>query len=313
MITGASSGIGKATALAFAERGARVVVTARRADALAETVRECERRGTQALALPADVADEQAVEGVARGAEERFRRIDVWVNNAASGVYGRFEDVPSEAWRRALKTNVLGYVHGARAALARFRRQGSGVLINVSSVHGAGGAPLASAYVSTKFAVRGLSESLRQELRREPDIHVCTVLPASIDTPFFQHAANYSGRRLKALRPVVAPDRVAAAIVRLAARPRREVVVGNAGRQLKATRTLAPPLYERLNAFLVENDSFGAEYAPPTDGNLYEPVSTGAETSGGWQAQRGGRVTAAPLVALALVPVGFLVSRRRAR
>ena len=313
MVTGASSGIGKATALAFAEGGARVVATARRPDALADTVRQCEQRGAQALAAPADVADEQAVEDVARLAEDRFGRVDVWVNNAGSGVYGRFEDIPTQAWRRALDTNLLGYVHGARAALPRFRAQQRGVLINVSSVHGSGGAPLASAYVATKFAVRGFSESLRQELRREPEIHVCTVLPASIDTPFFQHAANYTGRRLKALRPVVAPERVAAAIVKLVRRPRREVVVGNAGRQLKAARMLAPPLYERLNAFLVENDSFGSESAPPTDGSLYEPMDGGVETRAGWQAQRGGRVTAAPFLALALVPVGFVVSRRRGR
>ena len=313
MVTGASSGIGKATALAFAQRGARVVVTARRADALADAVRQCEQRGAQALAVVADIADEQAAENVARQAEERFARIDVWVNNAASGIYGRLEDVPTDAWRRALETNVLGYVHGARAALARFRRQRSGVLITVSSVHGAGGAPLASAYVATKFAVRGLSESLRQELRRERDIHVCTVLPSSIDTPFFQHAANYSGRRLKALRPVVAPERVAAAIVKLAERPRREVVVGYAGRQLTATRMLAPRLYDRLNAFLVERDSVVDQPAPRTDGNLYEPMAAGAGTRGGWQAQPGGRVAVAPFVALALVPVGFLASRRLRR
>ena len=308
VVTGASSGIGKATAIAFSERGASIVVTARREDALADTARECERRGAQALTVPADVADETAVENVADRAIVRFGRIDIWVNNAGSGVYGRFEEVPAEAWRRAIDTNLFGYVHGARAAVAQFRRQGHGVLINVSSIHGSGGAPFASAYVASKFAVRGLSESLRQELRRERDIHVCSVLPASIDTPFFQHAANYTGRKVKALRPVVAPERVAGAIVRLGERPRREVVVGLAGRQLKATRMLAPWLYERLNATLIEKDQLTDDPAPPSGGNLFEPMPSGTDTRGGWQRQRGGRLVLAPVVALAL-PAAIAVRR----
>ena len=184
------------------------------------------------------------------------------------------------------------------------------MLVNVSSIHGTGGAAYASAYVATKFAVRGLSESLRQDVRHEREVHVCTVCPSAIDTSFFQHAANYSGRRVKALRPVVAPERVAAAIVRLAQRPRREVVVGNAGRQLKAMRTVAPRLYDRMNAFLIEKDNVVEQPAAPTDGSLYDPMPDGTGTSAGWQAQPGGRFALAPLAAL-LVPLGVVALRRR--
>ncbi len=130
VITGASSGIGRATALAFARRGATVVVAARREQALRGVATECEQLGGRALAVPTDVTDEAAVRSLARRAVESFGRVDVWVNNAAVGLFGRFEDTPLEAYRRVIETNLFGYIYGARAALPIFREQGSGVLIN---------------------------------------------------------------------------------------------------------------------------------------------------------------------------------------
>ena len=284
VITGASSGIGRATALAFARRGASVVLAARREGALRELAGECERAVGSALAVPTDVTDAAAVEELARRAVERFGRIDVWVNNAGVTVFARFEDAPPEAYERVMQTNFFGYVHGARAALRRFREQGSGVLINNSSMNGRLGAPYASAYAASKWAVRGWSESLRQELRDAEDIHVCVVLPASIDTPFFQHAANYTGRPVKPLSPVYDAGKVADAIVALAKRPRREVIVGGAGRFLSWQHTLAPALAERAYAIQAERDHFQDGVAPPTEGNLFEPVAEGTEAGGGWQA-----------------------------
>jgi NAD(P)-dependent dehydrogenase (short-subunit alcohol dehydrogenase family) len=126
VVTGASSGIGRATGLAFAERGAQVVVAARRVDALEELARECQAAGGQALAVPTDVTDEAAVTALARRAVERFGRIDIWVNNAGVYLLGSLEATPPEAFRQVLETNFFAYVHGARAVLPHFRNQGHG-------------------------------------------------------------------------------------------------------------------------------------------------------------------------------------------
>src|SRR5690606_21511524 len=143
--------------------------------------------------------------------------------------------------RRVIETNLFGYVHGARTALPYFREQGCGTLINVASAVAAAPQPYTSAYVASKFAIRGLSDCLRMELSLDhvPDIHVCTVLPATVDTPLFQHAANYTGRAVQAMPPVYAAERVARAIVDLVTSPEREVFVGNAGRLMALQYQLA--------------------------------------------------------------------------
>ena len=285
VITGASSGIGRATALACARRGATVVAAARREGLLEELAGECERLGGRALAVQTDVTDEAAVNELARRAAEAFGRLDVWVNNAGVTLFSRFEEAPMEEYRRVFETNLFGYVYGARAALPYFREQGSGVLINNDSVVAKASQPYTSAYVTSKFAVRGLSECLREELILDGarDIHVCTVMPASIDTPFFQHGANYTGRAPKALNPVYEAEKVAKAIIRCAQRPKREVVVGNAGRMLALQHTLSLGLYENMAARQIDKDHFQDEPASSTSGNLFEPTQEGTGVSGGWK------------------------------
>lgn len=140
----------------------------------------------------------------------------------------------------------------------------------------------ASAYVASKFALRGFAECLRDELRGE-QIDICTVMPASIDTPLFQHAANFTGRAAKPLRPIIRPERVAAAIVRCAKRPRREVIVGASGRQLVLAHALAPSLFERLMSRNVEREHFRDEPLAPTPGNVYEPMPEWTGVTGGWK------------------------------
>ncbi len=316
VITGASSGIGRAAAVAFAQGGARVVVAARRSEPLRTLVGEIEQAGGQALAVPVDVTDEGEVRALAERAVQHFGHLDVWVNNAAVTVYGRFQDTPPDAFRRVVETDFFGYVHGARAALPHFQRQGRGVLINNASVHGVGGSPYITPYVASKFAVRGFSEALRQELRGT-GISICTILPAAIDTPLFQHAANYTGRALKPLNPTYDAVDVAKAMVRCAERPRREVFVGNAGRMLALLHTVAPAVYERVMARQVERDEFQQAPAPQTTGNLFAPVSEGADVSGGWKAPTAGQDgpvrRGLALGKAALVPALRLAQRRQRR
>jgi short-subunit dehydrogenase len=283
VITGASSGIGRASALMFARHGATVVVTARREQALRDLATECEQLGGRALAVAADVTNQEALHHVARQAIENFGRIDVWVNNAAVTLFGRLEEIPYDSCRRILETNIFGYMHGARAALPYFREQGSGTMINVSSQIGKVGSPYVGLYSTSKFAINGLSESLRMEVQDAPGIHICTVLPASIDTPLFQHGANYTGRAVKPLDPVYSPQQVATTIMNLVKHPRREVAVGNAGRQLMVMRTMAPPLAEKMVAKQVDRDHFAQRSAPPSDGNLFEPMTIWNSVGGGWQ------------------------------
>jgi NAD(P)-dependent dehydrogenase (short-subunit alcohol dehydrogenase family) len=311
VVTGASSGIGRATGLGFAERAARVVLAARRADALEDLARECEAAGGQALAVPTDMTNRAAVAELARRAVERFGHIDVWVNNAGVYLLGSLEATPPEAFRQVLETNFFGYVHGARAVLPHFRHQGHGVLINNASVYSHIGAPWLSAYVSSKFAVRGFSEALRQELADLPDVHVCTVSPSPTDTPIFASAANYSGRTVKAPPPTYPPEQVASAILASALHPKRERVVGGAGRLATLMETVAPRRFERVNRRYVNRLQFAAEPAPATDGNLYAPASDGrAEARGGWRRRPDPPPQLRRLAAVGLLAAGSLTIAR---
>ncbi len=302
VVTGASSGIGRATATAFASKGAAVVLAARRAEALAEVARECEQLGGRALVVPTDVTDSKAVDELARRAVEEFGRIDIWVNNAGVGLFGRLEDAPPDEYRKVIETNLFGTIHGMRAVLPYLRRQGRGVIVNNASVYGKVGAAYLSAYTTSKFGVVGLSESMRQELLADRGIAVTTVLPSSIDTPFFQHAANHMGRAVKPLRPVYDADKVAKAIVRQARRPRREVIVGSAGRMLRQQRLMSPRAWEKMQARLVERDHFERHPAASTSGNVHEPTPEWTSVSGQWPSSRGPILRKAlPLLGVAAV------------
>ncbi|MFE6588964.1 SDR family NAD(P)-dependent oxidoreductase [Streptomyces sp. NPDC057781] len=203
VVTGASSGIGRGAALAFAARGVSVVLAARSEQALAEVARECEERGGRALAVPTDVSDEAAVQALAQCAADWSGRIDIWVNAAAVWSYGRFEDTPGPVFRQIVETTLLGQVYAARAVLPHFRAEGHGVLINISSLYGRLSSPYVAPYVTAKWGLLGFSEVLRQELRDTPGIAVCTILPGAVDTPIYRHAANYTGRQI---RPPAACD-----------------------------------------------------------------------------------------------------------
>jgi NAD(P)-dependent dehydrogenase (short-subunit alcohol dehydrogenase family) len=315
VITGASSGIGRATALAFARTGASVVVAARREDLLDEVARECIAEGGKALPVTTDVTDEAAVESLAVQAEQAFGPIDVWVNNAGVLAYGPFDDTPLEVFARVIETNLYGCTYGARAALLRFRERQRGVLINVGSIASKMSEPFASAYVASKHAIRGLGIALRQELLDQPDIHVCTVMPATVDTPLFQHAANFTGHAIKAAPPIYAADRVADVIVRLSRRPRREVFVGGSAWRMNLLFTIAQKWGERALARLGESRKFNLELpSPSTEGNLFAPLRAGRSVSGGRRIRKNQLLRAASVLgALAIIPLAVAITAVRYR
>lgn len=283
VITGASSGNGRATAVAFAREGASLGLAARQAATLDEVARECSSLGAQAIAVPTDVAREAEVADLARQTIARFGRIDVWVNCAAVLHFGRLEETPAAVLERVIATNVMGYFHGAQTAMRYFRQQHAGILINVCSVLGLVAQPYASAYVASKFAIRGLSDSIREEVRDEPGIHVCTVFPFAVDTPIYQHAANYTLRTITPIQPRYPAEDVAAAIVSVVARPRDEVHVGGLAGATGFAAAAAPRLTRTIVRRAVETMQIGRVKNVPSDGNVFEPLRDKWKIGGGWE------------------------------
>lgn len=280
VVTGASSGIGRETALQAAERGARVVPVARNEEALASLAGEIERIGGQAHPVVADVADWEQVQRVAREAMERFGRIDTWVNNAAVAVYGTVAETPMEDIRRLIEVDLLGQIHGMKAALPHLRTQGSGAIINVASALGKRSVPLQAAYSAAKHGVLGFTEGLRVELERDaPGIAVTAILPSSINTPFFEHARSRLGVEPKPFPPVYAPGTVAEAILFAAEHPRRRITVGGAGKAMEMIERISPALGDRL----LRRSGFEQQKTrTPDEGrdNLYDPSSGGGRIAG---------------------------------
>ncbi|MDR7280937.1 SDR family oxidoreductase [Catenuloplanes atrovinosus] len=315
VITGASGGIGAATARALAGRGASVVLAARGTDALGRVAEDCRAAGGRALAVPTDVTDPAAVADLATRAAASAGRIDGWVNNATEAAYGLLGDVPPEEFRRVVEVNLLGTAYGMRAALPHLRAAGGGVIVNNASVLAEVTMPYMSSYNAAKHGVRGLSDTVRQELRHEPwgrRISVCTVLPATIDTPFFAHAANHSGREPTPPPPVYPPGVVARAIVRMLEHPRRETYAGLAAALLGYQWRLMPGITERVLGAYGARTAVGRRGAPDTTGNLTGSRATGEER-GGWHGRTRMLLRAGAATGLAVGAAAILTARRRAR
>ena len=233
VVTGASSGIGRETALLLAERGACVVAVARNETALATLVQDIQTTGGQAEAVVADVADYGAVERAGDRAIERFGRIDTWINNAAVSIYAQFDSIEPDGLDRVVRVDLLGQMFGSKVALAKMQAAGRGTIVNVGSVLSDRGVQLQVPYVASKHGVAGFTEALRLEVKETtPDIDVVLILPSSINTPFFDHARSKLGTLPAPIPPVYDPRVVAEAIVHAAEHGGREIVVGGAGKLL---------------------------------------------------------------------------------
>src|SRR4051794_878650 len=249
VVLGASSGIGRATALEFGRRGARVVVASRGVEALGTLVDELTGAGAQAVAVPTDITDEAAVDALVRAAEERFGRVDTWVTVPAVSIYGTVADISVAEFRRVLEVNFLGHVAAAKAAVPALERAGGGVLVGGASVESYRSLPLHAPYSASKFALRAFYDALRMELAdAHSPVAVSTILPASIGTPFFEHSRSKTGAMPKPPPPVYAPELVAEAIVRAAEHPRREIPVGDAAIGFIAGQRLSPALSDAVLA-----------------------------------------------------------------
>jgi short-subunit dehydrogenase len=285
VVTGASSGLGRAAALELARRKARVVVAARRAETLEDTANQCRQAGAEVRAIVADVTKESDVAALVGSAQELTGGIDVWVNNAGVTAFGSLASTPIEDHRRVLETNLWGAVYCARAVVPIFRRQGHGVLINVGSILSKVGQPFVPSYVISKFALRGLTEALRAELADQPNIHVCTLLPYAIDTPHFQVGANLVGRKPYAMPPMQSPEHVARELSNLAERPRRELHVPRVAALGLALHALFPRAVEHVIHDALSRWHFGAPQELDPQGNLWSPSKEPPNTHGRRPAQ----------------------------
>jgi NAD(P)-dependent dehydrogenase (short-subunit alcohol dehydrogenase family) len=274
VITGASAGVGRATARAFAARGADVGLLARGQEGLAGAAADVERLGGRALAISTDVADAQAVERAAARVEAELGPIDVWVNNAMATIFAPFERVTPEEFKRATEVTYLGCVHGTMAALKRMRPRNRGVVVQVGSALAYRAIPLQAPYCGAKFAIRGFTDSLRCELLHDGSaVHLTMVQLPAVNTPQFDWGRNKMPARPQPVPPIFAPEVAAEAVVFAAEARRRELWVGGPSIQAILATRVAPGLLDRYLAAQGYDGQMSDE--PARNGapdNLFAPV-----------------------------------------
>lgn len=275
VITGATSGIGRETALQFAEAGAKVVIAGRREDRLRDLAALIGAAGGEALPVRTDVAEESQAANLIEAACARFGRIDTLVNNAGVALAAKFEDQSIEDFRRVMDVNFWGAVHATRAAVPRMKAGGGGVIINVSSILGKRGMPFETAYCASKFALAGFSEALRVELMSE-GIDVVSVFPGAVETEIFESASNQTGMEIPAFFPKFPAREMARLIVRAARYPQPEIVMALDAVAINAANRLVPSIMDLALGWTVPfidgmRRAAGAGRTESGSGNLYEP------------------------------------------
>lgn len=252
LVTGASSGIGRETALALGREGVKVGLVARRAERLQDVASSVRAAGGTAEVFAGDVTDPETSERAVRGCAERFGRLDVLVNNAGAGLFATVEQTTAEDLEAMLAVNLKATFHGIKAALPVMRRQGSGQIVNVASTAGRRGSPYVGAYCAAKFAVVGLTESLRTELLGT-GIDVSLILPGATRTDFFDAARRRTERHRGLVGPVEDARTVAARIVEVIRRPRAEVIAQPVRRRVMlGVNLVAAGFVDRLLARMID-------------------------------------------------------------
>jgi NADP-dependent 3-hydroxy acid dehydrogenase YdfG len=323
VVTGASAGVGRATARELARRGWDVGLLARGAERLKAAAREVEEAGRSAIVLPADVADTAAVEEAAGAAEDELGPIELWVNNAMTSVFGPFTEIDPDDFRRVTEVTYLGFVNGTRTALGRMRPRGRGVIVQVGSALAFRGIPLQSAYCAAKHAVQGFTDSIRTELIHERSaIRVTEVHLPALNTPQFDWVRSLLPRRAQPVPPIYQPEVAARAIAWAAEHPRRQVLVGGSTWATIIANRIVPGLLDRyLGRTGFDSQQTHEAEDPERPENLYETVP-GPQAARGrfddqatdrsaqvWMTTHRGAVT----LAAASLAAAVAVTRRRRR
>lgn len=284
LITGASSGIGRATALELAGRGARLVLVARGREALDDAADQARAAGAgEVLVRPADVTDEAAIRDAVEAAVREFGRLDAVVHAAQVMAYGTIEELPREVFETVVDTAVHGTAVVARVVLPLFREQGGGHLVVVNSLLGQVATPLMGSYVAAKWGQLGLVRVLQQETRDAPGVEVSILQPGGVDTPIYFQAASWTGSTGRPPPPVYSAERLGRRVVALLDRPRRQVQAGIFNPLITAGFRLAPAVYDFLVAPLLQRMAIADDDVPPTEGNVFRSQPSGNATEGRWR------------------------------
>jgi len=282
VVTGSSSGFGRGVALALGDHGANVVLAARRAQVLEQVAEEVRAAGGVPLVVTTDVSNPADVDRLLNAAISRFGVIDVWINNAGVTAIGRFEEVPHEDHSRLIDVNLKGAIYGSHAAMRRFRLQGFGTLVNVSSL--VGEVPLAyqASYSASKAGILALGRALNEEIRLSGSetINVATIMPWAADTPIWMHAANYTGR-VPCMPAMDDPQKTVEAIMWVSLYPREELAVGWKAQMSAFFHNILPDLTERISGNMAHEHFLERGVPVPSDpGNLHDPMQEGTGVKG---------------------------------
>jgi short-subunit dehydrogenase len=284
LVTGASSGIGRATAVQVGERGANVVLLARGREALEDAAREVKEAGAAAVTVsPADVLDDDALGAVVESALSQYGRLDVVVHAAQVMAYGRVEEVPKEVHEAVVDTAVHGTANLARHVLPVFREQGAGHLVIVNSLLGNVATPLMGSYIAAKWGQLGLARVLQQETRDVPGISISILQPGGVNTPIYVQGASYVGSTGRPPPPVYSPQRVARRILGTLDQPRRVVQAGLFNPLITTAFRLLPGVYDVLVGPLMQKLAISNDEVPPTEGNVFRSEPEGNATEGRWR------------------------------